>query len=107
MKQILGQVSPADTDPAILVDAKDGVEIEAIYICNYEIAGKTFSIFADQIGGSAAHGNAIYYEQSISAAATTVVDTPIYLKSGVVFVQASVADSLTFTAVGERHAKSK
>jgi len=104
---VLGQWYPADNANHILVEEESTEYVKTIHtlmICNTTGGGATFRVFLGSLEGAVA-GNALFYDTAIAANTTTDIsfDSGIgvnYAKS--LIVQASAANTLTFTAFGSR-----
>lgn len=104
---VLGQHYPSDTNDYDLVVEESNQFVKIIYsivICNSTGGNLTFRIYLARVGNYGI-GTALFYDVSIPANTTIVIDTDSgwaiddTRKLG---IQASAGSSLTFTAFGKR-----
>ncbi len=102
----LGQLRPADTNPASLYSpaASTEVMILSILVCNTTGSAATFRLFIDDDGTTYDQTTALYYDVSVAANTTLQIDLKLTMddSSGNLAVQTGTNNALTFTAFGAR-----
>lgn len=104
VNKLLGQVAPADTNPASLYSPASGVEarVNIVVVCNTTGSAATFRIFHDDTGSAWGTGKALCYDESVAANTTVKKALGIAMNdaSGYLGVRSDTAGALTFTAYG-------
>lgn len=102
----LGQLRPADTNPASVYSPAAGVVVgiaREIYVTNVTALVSTYSIYFDSDGTTYSEDTAIFLENAIAANQTIQIDCKIYLDdaSANLAVATGIADSVNFTVFGQ------
>lgn len=101
--KVLGQAAPTSTSNADLITVGSGKSqvISSLVIANTTSSAATARVFVRIAGATAAAGNAVIYDASISANSTNAFTLGITLAAtDVVTVQTGTSNALTFTAFG-------
>ena len=104
--KVLGQAAPANTSNADLytVGAGKSAIVSTLSITNVTSTAATARVFVRVAGATAAAGNAIMYDTSIPANATTGLTLGLTLAAtDVIAVATGTANSLTFQAFGQEN----
>jgi len=102
----LAALRPDGTTAVELFEANLPTEVTAIFVTNVSGNSRTFRIYHAAAGGSYDQDTALYYDVTIAANTTTVIqsNTPnglISLEDGdLIGVRSSAADDLNFTLYG-------
>lgn len=104
-KQQLAQSAPADTSAASLYSpaAEEVAIITDIFIANTTTASAAFRLFHDDDGSTYSTATALYYDVSVSANTTTLInDIELTMANpdGNLAAATDTSDALTFTVYG-------
>lgn len=100
----LAQATPADTPAASLYTPGDGVEaiVKRIIICNTSGSNAAFDIFHDDDGTTYNTTTQLYFNQTLTAGLTRVLDDEIYVDSaGSIGAASDTTAALTFSVYGD------
>ena len=101
----LGQAAPVNTTAATLYTRPQNTTayLDQLFVCNVTGGAVTCRIFYDDDGATYSVGTALYYDKSVAANDTLLIDLKIGMDTanGTVGVQTGTADALTFTLFGE------
>lgn len=101
----LGQLRPADTNAASVYAPADGVQakVAQIIICNTTGGAAAYRIFHDDDGSTYDQTTALFYDVSLAANTSEVLDMEIEMTAsgGNLAVRTDTNDALTFTVYGE------
>ena len=100
----LAQLRPADTNTTTLFTSESNKQttIQNIIVCNTTAGAVTFQVFADADGNTYDEDTALYWNVSLAANTTLVLEANMYLNAlaGSIGVRSASADALTFTVNG-------
>lgn len=102
---LLGQLRPADTNPASIyspVPGRIGV-IRHLVVCNTSGVAATYRVFLDDDGTTYNESTAIFWDNAIGANATVLTIAQGWAMrndAGNLAVRSSAANALTFTVFG-------
>lgn len=104
----LGQVKPGDTNNHLLYEPSQGVRgtVRAIFVTNGTGVDRTFRIFHDADGTTYSQDTALFYDTTIAANTTYLIDMKepgVTIDGdidGTIAARADSADALTFTIYG-------
>ena len=104
---MLAQAMPTTGTAAAGYTNKNHSGITAITVCNNSSAAITYSIYVDQGGSTYATSNAIFYQVSIDAKSTDLLEfagngLTLDHPSDTIGVQSSVGSAVTFSIFGTR-----
>jgi len=103
--KMLGQLRPADTTAATLyTKAQDSkVWLDQLFVCNTTAGAIACRVCVDEDGSTYDETTALYWDKSVGANDTLVVDLHAYLETdtGSVGVRTATGDALNFTLFGE------
>ena len=103
---LLAQTRPANTTAATAYTASIQTEITRILVANTTVLAATFRLFHDDDGTTYDQTTALYYDESIAANTTKVINMEaqgcglFVAKSGTIGVRTGTADALTFSLYG-------
>lgn len=103
---LLAQLRPSGTAAVPAYVAPIVTEITKIFICNTSGSPASFSLYHDDNAAIYDQNTALYFAEVINANATKLVEMQgagagiSILETGVLAVQSSVADALTFSIYG-------
>jgi len=100
----LGTLRPADTNAHVIFSNVSTAIVKSIFVCNTTALAATYRIFYAPHGVGEDQETAIYYDVSLAANTTTLLDD-LHLVfdsrgQGVLVVRVGTASALTFTATG-------
>lgn len=101
--KVLGQVRPADTNPANLYTVPTGgqVVVSTIAVANVTNADAAFDIYVRPDGAAAGAATAVAFGVKAPKNATVTLTLGITADAGdIISVDTSVANAITFTAFG-------
>lgn len=100
----LGQARPADTTAVSLYSPGSNIsaEVISIYVSNTTGSAATFRIFVDVNGTTFDETTALFFDTSLAANTTLLIEGRIYLNNTLanIAVRQGTASALTFTAYG-------
>lgn len=100
----LAQLRPADTNAATLFAAVPNKQttVQNIVVCNTTGGAVTFRIFVDADGTTYDADTALYYDASLAANTTLVIEANIYFNNyaGSIGVRSGTGNALNFTVNG-------
>lgn len=105
-KKQLGQLRPADANPASLYTPATGKKgrVTMVNVANTSAAAATYRLFADDDGAVFDESTALFWDVELGAGKAHVicVDWGMDDSGGNIGVRSSVASALTFTAFGDK-----
>lgn len=101
----LGQLTPADTNAASIYSPAAGIvtEITSIVVTNTDGSAHTYRIFHDEDGSTYSTATALWYDVSIAANTTVVLEPLAFMadSDGNLAIRTNSANNLTFTVYGK------
>jgi hypothetical protein len=101
--KILGQVRPADTNPADLYTVPAGGQTvtSTLAVANLTAETTTYRIYVRKDGATASESNALVFDAKLGANSTEAITIGLTLDAGDIYtVQSGTALALTFQAFG-------
>jgi len=103
-KKELGQLRPANTTAATIYSPADNTVavIDTIIVCNTTTSAAAYRIFIDKDGTTYDQTTALFYDVSLAANSTDLIEGPFYmnLAAGNLAGRTDTNSALTFTAYG-------